>query len=407
MKFFRSVFSFLLFLSLLFVPILSSCAKNVQKSARSTPDEQDANAERTSAEARAREYVANMELGEKCLQLILANIDGNEHFDASNVIDAVPGGYLFFAYNFADSAEKISSFTKSIADYCRNNGLAAPYLATDHEGGGINRIRHLSALSSAREMAKNRSADEAEQLYAQQGKLLSELGMHINLAPVAESANADNAAFLAERSYGSIENAVSFSLAAVNGYARAGVACVLKHFPGNTNDDPHRGLPVIRTSARTIEQDYIEPFRRIIDASHPEGVLMSHARVLLDSAPTDEYAYAYIDDPAGYADANLPACLSEFWVTEVLRKKLRFGGLIFSDDIYMSALRKNGFPPEKAAFLAVNAGCDVIMFSGKHVAPLRDYLVQAALTDPSFAQKIDDAAVRIIMFKIAHKILDL
>ena len=335
----------------------------------------------------AKNYVAKMTLREKCAQLILANVSGSKQFGESSAGETVPGGYLFFAYNFAERAEEIRTFTDSIASYCRKKGIIPPYLAADHEGGNINRIRSLSQLASAQEIAQNWSAGEAERLYAEQGELLASLGLHVNLAPVAESLTADNAAFLDARSYGNTENAVAYSLAAIRGYKSAGIACVIKHFPGNSGDDPHEGLPLIKADSRALEQDYIAPFERIIAEDSPQGVLMSHAQVLTGG------------------DASAPACLSRFWVTEMLRTKLHFDGLIFSDDIYMSALRKNGFPPEKAAIEALKAGCDVIMISDKNVSALCNTLTKAAQTDNALAAQITRSAERIIAFKMQHDIL--
>ena len=114
----------------------------------------------------------------------------------------------------------------------------------------------------------------------------------------------------------------------MNGFENSGIGTVLKHFPGNSNTDPHTGLPEILWDEETLQKNVLIPFERL-SSLNPSGILMSHARLSL-------------------SDSKTPACLSEYWVSQVLRNKMEFDGLIFSDDIFMDALQKNGFPPEKA-----------------------------------------------------------
>ena len=119
----------------------------------------------------------------------------------------------------------------------------------------------------------------------------------------------------------------------------------------------------------------------------PLGVLMSHAR-------TSAY------------DSNTPACLSSFWVTDTVRNSYDYQGLIFSDDIFMAALEKNGFPPEKAVIMAIDAGVDVIMLSEKLFYSALELLLEKSREDVSFKEKLDRAAQRVIKAKIAMGLLE-
>jgi len=211
------------------------------------------------------------------------------------------------------------------------------------------------------------------------------LGFHLNLAPVVESLNDLNRFFLADRSYGSVRDAILFGTAAVNGYENSGIGAVLKHFPGNTNMDPHTGLPEIGLDRMRIETELVAPFSAVIRRT-PSGILMSHARTTA-------------------FDPTVPACLSVYWVTDVLRKRENFTGLVFSDDIFMDALKDNGFPPEKAAVMAVEAGVDCIMLSEKRFAPVARIILRKMRTDPSFSEKVDEAVARVVRWKIRMGIL--
>jgi beta-N-acetylhexosaminidase len=345
----------------------------------------------THDKALAEKYIQNLSLREKISQLFLVNLSGDTQFAPvefdHNKTPLIPGGYLFFSYNIAGTYEEVTDFTKSIRNFCLEQHLIPPFLSIDHEGGTVNRLRKLTGpLPSALEVAQTMPPDEAVLFYCSQGEQLVALGFHLNLAPVAETENPENTEFLHGRSFGSQEATVRFGAAAINGYRQGGIQTAIKHFPGNTNVDPHSGFSEITASTEELKTRYIAPFRALC-ALHPAAVLMSHARTAAQ-------------------DPGIPACLSYFWVTQTLRNDLGFEGLIISDDIYMKVLGDNGFPPEVAAVQAIESGIDVIMISEKRFLPLLDVLAEKAEAEPEFAQKIHRAATRVLLFKAVCGILE-
>ncbi len=337
-------------------------------------------------------FVENLSLNERISQLFLVNLEGNKKFTPVEFYDdgkpMVPGGYLFFSYNVADTAEDVANFTASIGSFCKENQIIPPLLGIDQEGGLVNRLRKVtSALPSAKLIAERLSPSQAEEYYETQGKQMSAMGFHLNLAPVAEALDQGNSAFLDTRSYGDSETVEKYAESAVTGYKNGNILAVLKHFPGNTNDDPHTGLPEIKLSEKDLENNYLKPFQNLLE-SKPAGVLMSHAR-------TSAF------------DSQKPACLSEYWVTKVLRNKYNYEGLIFSDDIFMAALEKNGFPPDVAVVMAIEAGIDVIMLSEKRFGSALNVLGKIAESDENFANKIFQSVCRIVKAKIDAGILSI
>ena len=161
-------------------------------------------------------------------------------------------------------------------------------------------------------------------------------------------------------------------------------AAVIKHFPGNTNTDPHTGLPEINYDMKKMEE-LLLPFYQVL-RSGPQAVLMSHARTVC-------------------LDEGVPACFSEKWIS-LLEKKGDFSGIVFSDDIFMGALSNNGYPPEEAAVKAIEAGVDCIMISEKRFIGPAKMLVKKAKEDPLFAERIDNACRKIITYKVEKGILD-
>ena len=354
--------------------------------------EAEAQAQKEAAErdAAITAFVDSLSFREAASQLFLVNLQGNEDFAPVEFEDGramIPGGYIFFSFNVASSPEKIIGFTDSIASYCEENALVPPYLSIDQEGGLVNRLRGItSSVPSCRTIAANYSEAEAAELYESQARQLSLLGFHLNLAPVTEAAVDENREFLGTRSYGDAETVKKYATIAVRAYQKNGIGTVLKHFPGNTNTDPHSGLPEIKATDELLSEMVVEPFRAVIQNGNPSAILMSHARTSAH-------------------DGDKPACFSHYWISDMLRGELAFQGLIFSDDIFMAALEKNGYPPEKAVILAIEAGVDCIMLSEKRFTSVLDVLEKKATEDSSFLARIKESARRVIRFKIESNIL--
>mgnify|MGYP002855997102 CR=1 FL=1 len=329
-------------------------------------------------------YLDSLSPEEQIAQIFLVNLDGNADFKAVETLNEkplIPGGYLFFSYNIAHSAEQIINFTDSIYNYCKKNKIVQPYLAIDHEGGDVNRLRNIvSTLPSQKSVSENFSPKQIYSLYSLQAEQLKILGFTLNISPVAETLNSLNVDFLSDRSFGSLSKTAVFSLIEIRAYQDKGVGAVAKHFPGNTNTDPHSGLPEIKLSPFEVEQILLLPFAYSLFAK-PSAVLMSHAKI-----------------PA--ISQNESAGLSKKWIKEILREELGFSGLVLSDDIFMQALSQNGYPPETAAQTAILAGSDVIMLSEKKFAHIVKNLLEEQKNSKTLQESLRKAAHNVIQFKV-------
>lgn len=335
-----------------------------------------------------KDYLNTLTLEEMAAQIFLVNIGGNSTFypaENYNGKSLIPGGYLFFSFNLANSPEKIVAFTESITQFCQNNSQLAPFLAIDQEGGLVNRLKYItSPFPSNQLVAANLHPEQANEMYRYQAEQMKCLGFHMNLSPVAEASNPANSVFLDTRSFGSIDETILFSKAQIYSFQTQDVSCVVKHFPGNTNTDPHSGLPRFNVNKAFFENNFLSPFREILEAG-PDAVLLSHAIV-------PQY------------DEN-PADLSEYWIRSVLRNDYKYHGLTISDDILMGALEKNGYPAEEAVIKAVESGIDVIMLSQKNFSFLLDILLNKAEEDKEFVKKIYESAYHVICYKIKAGLL--
>lgn len=348
------------------------------------------------------DFVSLLSEEEKISQLFLVNVEGDRDYKPLEKTGALygnreeggpllPGGCLLFSYNISDNPAQIAAYISSIRTFYQNEKKVPPYVAIDQEGGYVNRLRKItSSLVSQKKVAEWFTPQQAHGLYAAQAKQLRALGIHMNLAPVVEVESDSNRDFLNTRSFGSLEQVLSYCSAEISAYEEEGVATVIKHFPGNNNTDPHTGLPVIELSENQVP-DYLASFSKLTSMS--SALLMSHI-------------IARVKDSHGnlLESTAMPACFSPYWIQSA---RDMGSGLIFSDDIFMGALADNGYPPEKAVLAAIEAGINCIMLSEKTFGQVAGILLAKTKEDAAFAQKINDSVSRVIAYKIKAGLLNL
>jgi beta-N-acetylhexosaminidase len=208
----------------------------------------------------------------------------------------------------------------------------------------------------------------------------------MNFAPVAEMLTSDNAAFLGARSFGPDPAFVELASAAfVRGMDRAGVACVVKHFPGNADADPHLARPVIAADRRGLDV-MVGPFAGLIRDANPAAVMVSH--VVVEAR-----------DPA--RNASLSPAVVNGW----LRGELGFEGIAVADDFSMGAVASSGIGAEEAAIDSLNAGIDMVMAWPKNLAAMHGAILSALKTGRLSRSRLEEAVRRILIQKIRYGLI--
>ncbi len=329
-------------------------------------------------------YVNSLSLEQKIGQLFVVSVDGTSANLSATAHPIPPGGYILFSRNTKDGAEKIISLTGDTQKHYSELNQVPPYFSIDHEGGLVHRLRDVaSPLPSAKTIKNTLPPKLAEELYYHSAKQLKALGIQVNLGPVAEVLFDYNKDFLDYRSFGNINDVEKYARAFIDGFSRGGVYCVLKHFPGNSNEDPHYRLPVLNQDKDTILTSYVKPFRNLVQGN---GLLMSHIVV------------------TSY-DNETPACLSPTIINELVYGELKYDGLIFTDDILMNALAQNGYPPERAMEMALLAGVNVLMSSHPAYWNLIDLVITISNNNPDVLPKIDESVSKLIKQKVLMGLL--
>ncbi len=182
-----------------------------------------------------------------------------------------------------------------------------------------------------------------------QGKIICQemraIGVNWLFAPVADVNNNPDNPVINVRSFGADSKRVGeFVAAEVRGVREANCLATLKHFPGhgNTATDSHIGLSTISGNRAELNATEIVPFKQTID-SGVDAIMTAHLAV-----------------PNVTGD-NLPSTLNPKILNDILRKDLKFNGIISTDSMEMGAITK-AYPNGTSAVMAIKAGVDVVLF---------------------------------------------
>ncbi len=257
------------------------------------------------------------------------------------------GGVILFSRNFTSPAQ-LKALTASI------HAVRQPPLliAVDHEGGRVQRFKEgFTKIPPMREFGKiwDKSPKRAKQLAEESGWILAvELrarGVDFSFTPVLDMDYGESQV-IGNRAFHSAPQAIGeLAFALMQGLKRGGMAAVGKHFPGHgfVTADSHVAIPIDERSFDEVAQADMQPFRQMIDDGLP-AIMPAHV------------IYPKVDDkPAGF---------SEKWLQKVLRQRLEFNGVIFSDDLSMEGAVVAGDVTQRA-LAALNAGCDMVLLCNR------------------------------------------
>lgn len=318
---------------------------------------------------------AELSLRQQVGQLVMLRFDGGER--PTYVKDAFRkgevAGVILFDDNVGDEGQ-LRQLTRALQQAAGGSAL----ISTDQEGGAIRNVPFAPPVPSPATMT---SPDSVERFARQAGSSLSELGVNVNLAPVADVASIEGSV-VAGRAYpGDADEVAKLVQAAIRGHGTGGVASTAKHFPGigaataNTDDAP----VTIGRSRRELEQVDLPPFRSAID-SDVELVMASHA------------LYPALDPDA-------IASQSPVVLQDLLRDELGYDGVIVTDSMEAEAVLSRSSTPE-ASVASVEAGADLLLTTstGSYL-PVFRRLLREAQRDEDFRARVEESAARVLALK--------
>ncbi|HEY6239793.1 MAG TPA: beta-N-acetylhexosaminidase [Burkholderiales bacterium] len=253
------------------------------------------------------------------------------------------GGVILFARNF-ESPRQLAALTLEL------RALREPKLliAVDHEGGrvqrfqaGFTRIPPMRSLGESWRADPARAATLAEATGYVIAAELRAHGVDFSFTPVLD-VDFGSSGVIGDRAFSDRPAAITdLAGALIAGLAAGGAASVGKHFPGHgyVRADSHVEVPLDERELRDIEAADLVPYRGLI-ARGLNAVMPAHV------------IYPKVD--------RLPAGFSSVWLKDILRKRLGFNGMIFSDDLSMEGASVAGSVEERA-HAALDAGCDMLL----------------------------------------------
>lgn len=346
----------------------------------------------TEETSKAQELLTTLSNKEKIGQVLMAGIHatGATADDRANISENSLGNLFLKGRSTAGVAE-----TKNVVDRAKKSVAAGqnveidPWVSTDQEGGLVQVLKGngFSKLPSGKTQG-SWNTQRLEQSATQWAQELAKAGINVNLAPVADTV--PGAGFAASnapigyfgREYGFTPQAVADSTRAFSqGMKKAGVAPVVKHFPGLGRVTKNTDVAKNVTDTQTTRNDsYLEPFKdAIVDGN--DWVMVSNAY------------YSKIDQ------ANI-APFSSTIMRGMLREDLGFTGMIISDDVCDAAQLSPWSLATRATRFFEAGGTVLLCVESSKTASMAKALNTKVTQDPAFAKLIDAAALKVLETKL-------
>lgn len=309
------------------------------------------------------------------------------------------GGLTFFhsrhsaAANFEKRQEKLSyeNTLEKLIELINRYQLVTKIpliISIDAEFGLAMRIENTPQYPYAISLGAMDSA-EKEWVYETGKRIARDLkaaGVHLNFAPVADINSNPNNPVIGYRSFGNNKEKVSdFAWQFYKAHVDEKVGACYKHFPGHgdTDVDSHLGVPILQKTKAELEKEELIPFVKGI-ASGLDMIMVGHIAV-----------------PALSRGQEVPASISKEIITDLLKKEMKFEGLVVSDALNMKSVSEKFPEPGQLELEAFKAGNDLLCFS-EYVAEAIDLIAESVPEE-----RIEESFQKIMTWKEKYKVLEI
>ena len=327
----------------------------------------------------ADSVLMQMSIDEKIGQLFMVaanSKNSNELFYRevdSLILNYKIGGVIFFQSG-PNELKKIIKRYNHISDFPLISGI-------DAEWGAAMRLDSTQVFPWMMTLGAIRDNDLIYNFGERVAKQLNDLGVHINFAPVVDINNNPDNPIIDRRSFSSNKNIVAAkSLAYMRALQDNKILACAKHFPGHgdTDTDSHKALPVLYHDMARLDSLELFPFKKLIR----EGlgsIMVAHMNL------------PNIDT------LGIPSSLSRYLISDVLKTKMSFDGIVISDALNMNALAQYDFPGqiELKAFLAGN---DILLYPN-NISEAISLIKKAVKSNKLLEQQLNHSCKQILMLK--------
>ena len=324
--------------------------------------------------------IDEMSLEEKIGQLLIISYRKDDIKEKLPTIleEVKPGGFILFSENITTYDDTIN-LIKSI----KNSNDIPLFIGIDEEGGNVQRLKNLKdyKTSDIPYMSYVKTINDAYNL----GKVIAEelrvFGINLDFAPVIDC-NWDNPkSVIGKRAFeGDYTTVAKLGVSLAKGLKNNKVIPTYKHFPnhGATATDSHQDLPVINKTEEELLNNDLIPYQEAIK-NNADMIMISHLAL---PKITKDYT---------------PASLSYEIITNLLKKKLGFKGLVVTDALNMQALTKN-YSEKEILIKAINAGADLLLMPEDPVNAVK--IIKEAVNEGLISEeRINESVEKILSLK--------
>ena len=282
-------------------------------------------------------------LEEKVGQMFIVGLQGEAlaHEEKAIIERYAFGGFILFNHNCCEPVQ-ILRLCRALWETANRH---PPFISIDEEGGRVHRLpnpfTHFPPAARLGQIGDLKLVYRTARATARE---LALAGINLDFAPVLDVNSNPNNPVIGDRSFAADPQKVrTLGGRWARGLREGGIIPCGKHFPGHgdTDQDSHFALPVVHRPLAELEKIELPPF-------------ISACRNKIESLMTAHVLYRSLDP-------ELPATLSQKIIAGLLRHKLNYNGVVFSDDMEMKAISDN-YRQEDAVSLCVRAGIDVMLF---------------------------------------------
>lgn len=372
----------------------SIAAEEAEKSGRTEKEEEKIKEEEM--EHQIDKKLKEMTLDEKVAQLFVifpeALVGGGSRVTAAGemtrkALDETPVGGIVYVSQNLQSKEQVQKMLGNLQNYSMDRIGLPLLLCADEEGGTVTRVAKNGAfgVDNVGDMCDMGADGDVERAYAAgeyMGEYLSELGLNVDFAPVADVLSNPENQVVKKRSFGSEPEVVSdMAVAVAKGLESQNVISTYKHFPGHgaTAGDTHEGYAYTDKTLDELKACELIPFQEGIDNGIPM-IMIGH--ISLPNVTGD----------------NTPASLSKTVITDLLREEMGYDGVVITDALNMGAIVQE-YSSSQACVKAIQAGADILLMPEDFHAAYQGVI--AAVKDGTLSEaRIDESAARILRMKM-------
>ena len=364
------------------------------KSEDKTEDIQDITEENTSGNENDNldqydRIISQMSLHEKICQMFIVTPESLTGFDVvtasgdatRSCLEQYPvGGLIYFSANL-ESMEQAKEMLSDAKDIQKTLGMIPLFYAIDEEGGDVARCADALGTTSFdpmflyKDMGNDTAYNNAKTIAGD----ISSVGFNLDFAPVADTWSNPANTVIGQRAYSDdFAQTAELVAAAVRGFSDGGVYCSVKHFPGHgdTAEDSHYGTAVSSKTIAELEQNEYIAFQKGIEAG-ADMVMIGH----ITMTSVDQ----------------LPASVSKTMITDELRGKLGYDGVIVTDSLAMGAVTEM-YESGELAVKIIDAGADILLMPQDMKAAVD--AVENAVKDGTITEeRINESVRRILILK--------